>query len=76
MKLNPPETAPKNGITILGFFDQDYLLPATWLFGRKKWAVALAGGDEDDGFFNDHKSDESLRGWMYLPDVDDEGNVI
>jgi len=68
MKLNPPETVPKNGTMILGLFDfSEALYPATWLFERKKWAVALVGGDEGDGFFNKHKSDESLRGWMYLP---------
>jgi len=74
MKLNPPESAPRIGVTILGCFKHIGLFPAVWVSGRKKWAIALAADEE--GFFNDHHSDKSLLGWMFLPDIDAEGNVV
>jgi len=72
-KLNHPETAPRNGVTILGLFRHEVLFPAVRVLGKEKWAVALAVDEE--GFFNGYYRDESLRGWMYLPDIDDEGNL-
>jgi len=81
MKLNPYEEAPRTGLKILGFFDiwpvplrsPTILLPTVWNFPRKKWAVSYGGTKTD--FRVVYFDDEELRGWIYLPEIDEEGNV-
>jgi len=41
MKLNPPETAPKDGTMILVCFHNSYLSPAVWSSVFQKWATTF-----------------------------------
>jgi len=77
MKLNPPETAPKDGVILAIFRNRCQLLPAVWVKPMNFWAVAVTE-DTDEGrrFLERQYFDPKLlRGWMPMPTIDDEGNV-
>jgi len=74
MKLNPPETAPKDGTEILAIFDDgQYLHSAVWNNSSSVWMVAFG---LDTGYFAvcPFPSD-SLSGWLPMPEIDNEGTV-
>jgi len=77
MKLNPLETAPKDGRTILALFEGGkYLYSAIWCNDRETgtgcWTVALG---LDNGFFSINPlPNRKLTGWLPMPQIDDEGN--
>jgi len=79
MKLNPPETAPKDGRTILAVFEGGkYLHSAIWHNDSQtwtgNWVVALG---LDNGFFSiTPRPYKKLTGWLPMPQIDGEGNVI
>jgi len=78
MKLNPPETAPKNAL-ILAAFGTD-LFPAVWNERSCAWDLAcveslIDGGRKWYEFELDEKEREEITGWLPMPTIDDEGNV-
>jgi len=81
MKLNSPESAPKN-IVILANFGGPHMCAAIWNPIKKTWCIAQTKDytytDElkvssFDGFLI---YDESLAGWLPMPTVDAEGQVV
>jgi len=81
MKLNPPETAPK-GAMILADFGHG-LVPAIWSSYDKDWSVAeveaYCPGDSYDeyrGFTNSEDNRLEMLGWLPLPKIDEDGNVV
>jgi|GEM_PF-2477322 len=87
MKLNPPETAPKDGTIILALFKTTKnLVPAVWClfqdsFGEHEyWDHACTAINEDEpefiyGFDSVKHYEYEMRGWLPMPKIDDEGNV-
>jgi len=81
MKLNPPETAPKDG-EILASFDNVFLLLATWNFFESAWSVSIlhtrtVGSYPTQIWYKSHVIEHKhLRGWLPMPKIDDQGNVI
>ena len=75
MKLNPPETAPKDLTVFLGKFNWCMLLPTCWNPIDGKWVTAVlqaCGEDEnhsDTYFENEQESELSLKGWLPLPEA-------
>jgi len=77
MKLNPPETAPKDGTPILAcFYFSTSLLYTLWSKAQHCWLAAYLDAYIDTRTFDtrDYDTDE-MRGWLPLPTIDDEGNV-
>jgi len=75
MNLNPPETAPKNGTVILASFAGwgDSLTIAFWDELRANWFAVeqvVARNPRYRCFDNRHYSDSSLRGWLYMLEID------
>jgi len=71
MKLNPPETAPKDGSVILVWFGKYKTpLPVTWSDNAYMWVVDVGARGAKTHLFPD-----SLRGWLPMPQIDEEGNV-
>jgi len=71
-KLNPPDTAPKDGTQIMGDFGWPWLTPAIWNPTDGKWTVALMqmshdGSDYDVWFETDHEREIDLKGWVEYP---------
>jgi len=84
MKLNPPETAPKDGAgtAIMGDFGTDRIMYAVWNGYEQKWLCAFSQSKcympLPKGDFHIEKTyhpHSDLRGWLPLPTIDDEGNV-
>jgi len=79
MKLNPPETAPKDGTLILAKFGRRELEPAVWISRYREWKVSRFHKPKDWGdlptFVCWEFEEDKLRGWLPLPNIDDEGNV-
>jgi len=81
MKLNPPETAPKDRV-ILADFGYRHLSPAIWSPYGERWCIAAIAqaeyGDEEPEMYFENECFMSprMRGWLPLPKIDDEGNVI
>jgi len=74
MKLNPPETAPKNGSVFIAKFGGHERLWLTFRNSRNDgWIVAMK---TETGFTSAYSDDEFLSGWLPMPAIDDEGNVI
>jgi len=80
MKLNPPETAPKNEV-ILADFGEGNFMPAIWNPADRNWSTVLTV-DTDPRFppqtvyFEDTAMEPRfLRGWLPMPQIDDQGNV-
>jgi len=74
MKLNPPETAPRDGTTILIHLDKLKICPAAWSVSDHVWMVAHAAKEWQFRVFP--VSHKYVTGWLPLPQIDDEGNVI
>jgi len=80
MKLNPPETAPKNAF-ILADFGHRFLLLAIWSEPDSAWSTAMSAASQIDGeewemyFETETFQHKYLRGWLPMPEIDDEGNV-
>jgi len=73
MKLNPSETAPRDGTVILGhFYRAKQLWPAKWSTRSGKWHVAAYG---PYGFLSTYAEEDDLTEWVRLPKIDYEGNV-
>jgi len=86
LKLNPPETAPKEPVVILAAFDfgsrqESALYPAMWNPLKDSWCVALfVYGDDRAG--REYVSPEGnhinrkLLGWLPIPRFDKYGNLF
>jgi len=80
MKLNPPETAPKNKF-ILADFGYGFLLLAIWSEPDSAWSAAMSNGnligDEEWEMYFETETflPQYLRGWLPMPQIDDEGNL-
>jgi len=75
MKLNPPETAPKDAM-ILADFGPTYphLVPAIWNPASYAWVEACKvrgpySADTDYTSFGGKHVEASLCGWMSLPSI-------
>jgi len=89
MKLNPPETAPKDGCQFLAVFGSDAILPrlASWVGERTGGLPVHCSGHLDmhghwaavvstsSGFITMYWKEENLHGWLPMPKIDEEGNV-
>jgi len=87
MKLNPPETAPKDGTIILALFNSSRnLAPAIWCLFQDHlgehdfWIHACPLIDKDEpefiyGFDSVKHFEWEMRGWLPMPQIDEEGNV-
>ena len=74
MKLNPPETAPKDGTQILGHFYYRWFCLAVWNPFSEEWVICqlegnYVGGLEDLSFTNEYIKHEDLVGWIPLPNL-------
>jgi len=72
MKLNPPETAPRDGTGILISFDQKPMRYAFWNRTYERWIVAFY---QEGEFISPHIRHERLDCWLPMPQIDNEGNV-
>jgi len=61
VKLNPPETAPKDGSLILAYNNTNFPVITRWNPRSGVWMGTFTGFE--------------LHGWLPLPTIDDEGNV-
>jgi len=84
MKLNPPETAPRNALVLGHFKGMTTMIPMTWDYVFACWVVprekaqVYRDRSNDRGavsFRNDDLHPDALIGWLPLPQIDDEGNV-
>jgi len=82
MKLNPPETAPKDKRfpeEILACFNEgDFLLMsmAVWNDEAGKWLVAQRNRSHPPSSFETlFRNDRNMTGWLPMPKIDDRGNV-
>lgn len=79
--LQHPDTAPKDGTTILADFGYPSLTVAVWNAPSGKWVAAelhadLYQGEWNDTYFqNEHEPQEAMRGWLPFPVVRTGGNV-
>jgi len=79
MKLNPPETAPKDELILALFGQVKYLYPAVWndRYGIWEFAVrAYAPRGNGSQVEAEEEWDNELTGWLPMPQIDDEGDVI
>jgi len=84
MKLNPPDTAPCDGTMFLGRFvireylkyvvHEDDLLPTMWSIATCNFR-AVANVKGLGRFSNQCFQICDLRGWLPMPQIDDQGNV-
>jgi len=63
MKLNPPDTAPKDGSGILISFNNKPITQAFWSKANEKWNVAFC---QHGRFTNIRIRHERLTGWLPL----------
>jgi len=85
MKLNPPETAPLDGTMFLGRFviskhleylvHKNDLLPTMWSVATCHFR-AVKNIKGLGRFSNQCLQLCELRGWLPMPQIDDEGNVL
>jgi hypothetical protein len=71
-RLNPPETAPKDGKPILARFDRSFeIFPAVWCGYTSSWRVChnCTGEDKAAWWETDWDLQVSLRGWLPWPEV-------
>jgi len=74
MKLNPPETAPKDGTEILAtFYKSKQLQPTVWNIKDAVWLMAFA---YEGSFLIFSAQMKAMTGWLPMPTIDDQGNVI
>jgi len=78
MKLNPPETAPRDGTMILAKSEEG-IFRAAWSECHRYWIVGKFiknSGKPASIFFKvSGFKHEEMIGWLPLPAIDDEGNV-
>ena len=72
-KLNPPDTAPKDGTQILADFGWPYLLVAAWNEVDTQWVCANLQAERhekgDDYYYeNLYENHSSLKCWMRFPE--------
>jgi len=70
--LNPPDTAPQQGVILGEFFGSPLLFPAVWNHASQKWSVAklefdLCNDVQDTYFRTDYISHDKLLGWVPVP---------
>jgi len=75
MKLNPPETAPKNGNVFPAYFKLGPIRPAIWNDKYGVLVTVLGMGQDDTYFESQDRNPDEMIGWLPLPTIDDEGNV-
>jgi hypothetical protein len=72
-RLNPPETAPKDGTPILGAFGWMRLQPAVWSKADGTWQTAancFGESEESETWWEtDYELECSIRGWLPWPEV-------
>jgi len=74
MKLNPPETAPRNVGTIMVCLHGLNLYPAVWNDRQEVWLVVHGTAE---GYFNIRPvSHHSVTGWLPIPRISAKGNLI
>jgi len=78
MKLNPPDTAPKDALILAAFGTDMY--PAVWNELCWVWDIACAenliqGGRKWYEIEIDEKEREEITGWLPMPTIDNEGNA-
>jgi len=86
MKLNPPETAPRDGSTFLADFGWQALSSTFWNDFKKRWRVAVAyprlrirKGEvigAEYRYVNLNIYEREMVGWLPMPQIDDQGNVL
>jgi len=75
MKLNPPQTAPRDFTLFLADFGYPWLLPTMWNPVDSKWVVAtiqtgLFNGEYNDNYFeSDREESDALLGWVGMPKI-------
>jgi len=79
MKLNPPDTAPKDALILAAFGTDMY--PAVWNEHCGAWEIAYVesmrmGIRKWHEFEIDEMNPGRITGWLPLPQIDYEGNVI
>jgi len=79
MKLNPPETAPKDRL-ILADLGHPYirLFPTVWNKYNGTWEIFRVSRTQMfNGSVLDHAAEDSdwLLGWLPMPQIDENGNV-
>ena len=77
MKLNPPKTAPKDMNIFLGLFEgYPYLVSASWSPYESEWVYAVQncnmmhGKYTDPWFGTEHEKENTLIGWLPLPEFE------
>jgi len=85
MKLNPPETAPLSRVIIGHFKNRKNMVLTIWDAGLGRWFVPIFAHEyhpevnkvKSVRLFNPQTYLKSeLLGWLPMPKIDDEGNVI
>lgn len=72
MKLQSPETAPKDGSQILVDLGYEKLYAAMYDQEIKRWSVALPMADTFDGIISawyENDDYEKINGWMPMPEL-------
>jgi len=87
MKLNPPETAPRDEMILGRFHIRRGPHPTIWDPFREWWVVLTlsqtlhlgmnkTGMNKTERIFRSaFFPKEALRGWLPMPTIDDQGNV-
>jgi len=76
MKLNPPETAPRDGSLFLArFARRTRLVPAMLVLKEDFPARWVEAKYDDYGFYNQPYDESDLTGWLPMPQIDKEGDV-
>jgi len=82
MKLNPPETAPRNSLVLGHFKGVAAMIPMIWDYEYERWIVPWLMEEACEGssgvmrvFRNNYFRSGALTGWIPMPGVDEDGNV-
>jgi len=74
--MNPPETAPRDGVTmILVSIGWPWLLPAVWNAYDNEWVTAtvqacpMENGLTDTYLETEREKDSALKGWLPFPQI-------
>jgi len=79
MKLNPPETAPKDALILAAFGTE--LHPAVWNEHRLIWMIVEVSTVFCPSRYwyeleIDEREREEIAGWLPMPIIDGKGNFI